>query len=533
MLLFEGHASAHGTHGEPIQDGLKWLIKTTARTLREPVTLELWEQHLSGERPLGVIPIREDSSCSWGSIDIDIYDADLLDVVQRVQAAEIPLVPCRSKSGGLHLFLFLTEPQPAASMRAVLRDMAARLGLSKKADGTTDTEIFPVQSQVLTERRDVGNWMVMPYFGSTYNGKLREQVGVKKTGAEQTVGEFLSLAERSRLTPAAFEELQRRPSPPSVPSQRRRGNGSAPPAEPFADGCVCLEHMVAGGRMADGRKRTLFMMGLYYKRADPANWKRRLEEANGLFFEPPLPSDEVTGVLRQLSKKDYEYTCSTEPMSAHCDAKRCRMRKYGVGRGGVWPVITGLSKLDTEPPIWFLDVDEMRVEATTEQLLDYKSMMRLFASRGNRVFRVMKQSDWVDSLIEPMENLTVLEVPNEVGTPGRFHEMLEDFLVNRWRGQNREDLFRGKPWEDTEGNCSTPMGMPKHYFRLQDLQKYLIREGLRDLSRGQITILIRQLGGMSYQFMIKGRCCATWWVPSDVVQSTPDLEVPQPHGEQI
>src|SRR6187549_134537 len=111
MDLFEGSETHHGTHGAPELDenGVKWNIKTTARTLRGPATLELWQEHLSGKTPLGVIPIRNDSTCRWGSVDIDEYDVDAVEVVGKVEAAKLPLVPCRSKSGGLHLFMFAQE----------------------------------------------------------------------------------------------------------------------------------------------------------------------------------------------------------------------------------------------------------------------------------------------------------------------------------------------------------------------------------------------------------------------------------------
>ena len=42
MRLFAGNSRAHGTHGVPMKDGLKWEIKTTAKTIRKPVTLDLW-----------------------------------------------------------------------------------------------------------------------------------------------------------------------------------------------------------------------------------------------------------------------------------------------------------------------------------------------------------------------------------------------------------------------------------------------------------------------------------------------------------
>lgn len=76
MALFLGHGVAHGTHGEPTNDGRKWQIKQSARKLRQPVTVEIWGQRLAGERPLGIILIREDGTCLWGSIDVDVYDDD-------------------------------------------------------------------------------------------------------------------------------------------------------------------------------------------------------------------------------------------------------------------------------------------------------------------------------------------------------------------------------------------------------------------------------------------------------------------------
>ena len=82
--LFAGNTKAHGTHGVPKKEGLKWRITGTAQTILRPVTEALWRQHVAGTHPLGVIPIKNDDSCSWGSIDYDVYDVDLLAVVQRV-----------------------------------------------------------------------------------------------------------------------------------------------------------------------------------------------------------------------------------------------------------------------------------------------------------------------------------------------------------------------------------------------------------------------------------------------------------------
>ena len=153
MALFAGRMDAHGTHGEPQRKGLKWEIKTTARTLREPVTVEIWQKHLEGKRPLGVVAIDENATCHWGSIDFDEYDD--IDVVALIRAAERwPLVPCRSKSGGLHFFLFTSEPVPAGDMLATLTAIATG-GLRPDLTLLLDLDVV----RGLARRRDEGEEM--------------------------------------------------------------------------------------------------------------------------------------------------------------------------------------------------------------------------------------------------------------------------------------------------------------------------------------------------------------------------------------
>jgi hypothetical protein len=379
MELFRGLDGVHGTHGEPNQEGIKWAIKKTARTLREPVTEELWDDHLSGRKPLGVVPIREDHTCGWGSIDVDQYDIDLLELVDRVDKSELPLVCCRSKSGGLHLFMFLLEPQQAADLQSLLRDIAASLGLS-------GSEIFPKQTQLLTDRGDAGNWMVMPYFGDTFQGKLQEQVGLKKTGAEMTLPEFLRIAEKGRVTSDQFTKLGQRRVPVN-------GGGREP--LPFDDGPRCLQHLARDGVPEGMRNNVLFQVGLYCKRKWPEEWRVHLEHFNNMMMKPPLNSEEVQSCVRSLERKEYDYTCKTEPLQSHCDAAVCRGRRFGVGEAGSYPVISGLSKLDIpETPIWFVDIEEHRVELETAQLQTYVLFQRACMDKCNRMYRRQTGSRW-------------------------------------------------------------------------------------------------------------------------------------------
>lgn len=512
LRLFEGNEGASGTHGEPEwwADKNKWGIKPTAVTLRTAVTEQLWEQHLAGTRPLGVVPIRNDSSCVWASIDFDEYDADLPALVRRVDELNLPLVPVRSKSGGLHLFLFMAQPQPAELVIACLRDVAARVGVA-------GSEIFPKQGHVLAERGDIGNWMCMPYLGTTYGGKLANQAGLTVDGQDMSIGAFLDLAESSRLWGKEFEELARR-----RPAASTNGSGKGHVhlgGTAFSDGPPCLQHLAAMGVQPGGQNNTLLMMGIYYKQKDPENWKALLEQANNTYLQPPGSHEGLAMTIASLEKKEYNYTCKKDPMASHCDSVLCMTRKFGVGDGGNFPRISGISKLNTEPPIWFVDIDDQRVELGTDELQNYMRFHKVAMDKLNRSYGLMKQSSWMQMLNGAMRNLFIIDAPADVGAGETFRELLEEFLTNRTRGQSKEDILTGRPWEDVDEK--------RHYFRMGDLIKHLQREGMREVTRPRVGQRLKALGGSSTFFNIKGHGTNVWFVPVDVIHKTPEIDPPK------
>lgn len=522
MDLFAGYEGQHGTHGVPDLDpnGLKWGIKRTARTLKQAVTTEMWQAHLDGRRPLGIPPIRVDSTCLWGSIDIDQYDVDLIEIVKRVEDAKLPLVPCRSKSGGLHLFIFFAQPVDAAAAQELLRGLAASLGFA-------GSEIFPKQTRVYEERGDKPNWIVMPYFGSDYDGKLKMQHGLKRTGAEMTVGEFLSLAEKRRVTPEKMAELAQ-PAKAAIAAtgdgKKKGGNGKGP-RSPFGDGPPCLQHLAQSGFPDGGRNNALFHIGVYLKKAHPADWEKHIEHDNQAYMKPPLPAEEVDSVIKSLRRKDYEYKCKDQPMVSHCNSTVCRGRKYGVGVGGSYPEILGLSKLESDPPVWFVDIPGHRIPMTTEDLQNYRRFHRMCMSTANVCYKMIPEPVWFSIVGDAMQKVDPIEAPEDISLAGIFKELLETFLTNRMRGKQKEDLLRGAPWEDEEAG--------RHYFQLAPLEKFLQREGVRDVNRTTLKYRIEALGGSHRQMNIKGRNRYVWWVPSDAIGTAPELDAPEMPREML
>jgi len=539
--LFEGSETLHGTHGEPDLDenGVKWAIKRTARTLKGPATQELWDGHLAGKKPLGVIPIKNDNNCLWGSADIDDYDVDAVALVAKIEAAKLPLVPCRSKSGGLHLFMFASEPVTAELMQGTLREIAASLGFA-------GCEIFPKQTRIMTEQGDQGNWMVMPYFGGDFGGKLRFQYGLKKTGAEMTIDEFVAIAERRRLTAVKLAEVRSsllRPGGSTTAGPRKskskRGKGgegdesgdeSAAPApkEPFHNGPPCLQHMARNG-IADNRNNALFHIGVFLRRAHPDDWQARLAEDNQKHMRPPLPEDEVKSVIRSLEKRGYEYTCNNQPMASHCNSVVCRSRKFGVGAGGAYPVIESMSKLLSEPPLWFVQIPGSRVVMENDDLSYYRKFHNAcIASHPSVCFKLISDKEWVSIVGEAMKNCDVIEAPPEIGRSGIFRELLQNFLTNRTIGEKKEDLLRNVPWEDEEKK--------QFVFSMKSLEDYLRRENVQPrFTRRELADRIKNgVKGHAMMMDVKNqRNVRLWAVPVDNVQRAPELDPPNEEREVI
>ena len=91
----------------------------------------------------------------FGAIDVDIYDdQELLEkVVKQIYSENIPLVPCYSKSNGLHLYLFSNEPFEYFEIDNALKYFNKKLNINAK-------ELFPKQPY---KPGKFGNGIALPY----------------------------------------------------------------------------------------------------------------------------------------------------------------------------------------------------------------------------------------------------------------------------------------------------------------------------------------------------------------------------------
>jgi hypothetical protein len=483
--LFRGHTGGHGTYGqeEKSPGKMKSEIKKTARTLREPPSVELWEKHLEGSRPLGIIPVNSEGRCYWGVIDVDKYD-DLnhAAIVQALDRLKLPMHVCRSKSGGAHVFIFMKEPVRADELIAKLKEISVFLGFG-------GCEIFPKQTEILEDRGDLGNWLNMPYF----NAERGSRYAVTEDGRGITLNRFLEKAFKTRLTEEQFHAV----SPGSLSQDPELRE--APP---------CLQYLGKVG-LGDGSKNNgLFAFGVLAKKMYPDDWQNKLGEWNQKFVLPPRASQEdINGIIRSLKKKDYAYTCGSQPLSSHCDKRACKNRRFGVG-GGSAPEISSISILDTTPPLFFVCLgDGGTIECCSDDILTSRAFQRATLEQRRVLLPLHKQDAWQEHIQRCLEEAILIEAPKEVGAAGTMMELLEQFCTDKHRAMEKDEILLGKPWLDDEHG--------RYYFRLSDLMRHFERNKFNEYRKSQVVQRIRDMGGQHSFFNMKGKGVNVWWVPEE------------------
>ena len=482
LQLFEGYGKAHG-QTSVLDRARNGKTQANYQIVHEPLTVELVQNHLDGKLGVGSIPIDETSRCSFGALDIDDYNLDLTALLAKVKRFKLPLIMCRSKSGGAHLFLFLSEKVAAAEVRDRLAEFAAVLGWG-------NCEIFPKQEEVRADRGDVGNFINLPY----QNAKHTTRYALKDDGDGLTLEKFLALAKKFRISAKTLASI-------SLGSDKGL----------LSDGPPCCQQLTEFGIPEGGRNTTLLNVGIYYRKCAPNDWKELLEKHNREHCTPPLPAKEIVVIQEQLEKKEYVYTCKQEPLHSHCNKALCRSRKFGIGFHNSHPIVGGLTVVESEPPVWFVNVDGSRLELSTKQLQMQVEFQRACMEQMYKMPAKMKEGDWRDLIDTLLENATRITVPEELTQKGLFVELMESFCTSRIAAHSPEELLTGKPW--------TEEGLT--YFKLSALQEFLKRNNFTLYTRGQITERLKEINGgveadKTYRFkdnQDRWKSVRVWYVP--------------------
>ena len=458
--IFSGLTIAYGQYqpGDRGDNGTKQ--KGKAFIVRKPVTDELWTNHLGGEGPaLGIIPITENNDCRWGCIDIDEYNFDHASLVKSIRNFKLPLIVCRSKSGGAHVFLFTKENIPASLMQSKLKEMSIILGYE-------GSEIFPKQTEILVERGDTGNFLNLPY----YDGTKGLRYAIDDNGNALTLEQFYTAYDKYSCTKGDVEGIR-------VAEQKRE--------EAFPLGPPCLNKLASIGFGEGSRNNALFNIAVFYKQSKPDTWEDEIVKANMKFMDPPLNNNEVQQLIKSVNRKGYDkYRCKDAPINSVCQSGLCRTKRFGVGFGEEeMPVLGSLTKYTSTPPQWFLDVDKKRIELKSEQLYNPGMFALACLDQANKIVPVPKPKDWKQHFLKPMmTNLQEVEPLESLDPINEVTGLLQDWTTNRQTARTMDDIFNKLPYTDGEFT----------YFRMEDFYSFLKKNNW-DMDKIKTGNLIKRL----------------------------------------
>ena len=196
--FFNGYRNAYGVadfeHPDAYIDSETGKKKPVYRWNFEELTDEVYKSHLAGELSIGIQPCTENSEVRFGVIDIDPKDYDDFnkkDYIDIIQQYQLPLLPVQSKSGGLHLFLFMDIFTDSKTVKSFLTNLLSLFGLKQ------DTEIFPKQTQ-LSKDSDTGQLRPGQFINLPYYGDERKALNVD--GTTFTLDQFMKVISSNLVT---------------------------------------------------------------------------------------------------------------------------------------------------------------------------------------------------------------------------------------------------------------------------------------------------------------------------------------------
>ena len=491
-------------------------------TVREAPEVKHFKEHLEGKMGTGVVPIQdgEKGLCWWGCIDVDAHEADwfikIPDLAARVDELNLPLVVCQSKSMGAHCYLFLREQVPAALVQRVLKEWALLLkGVTKVRSHSTKAvlgpalvEIFPKQKVLKGEQ--LGNWVNLPYFDAKNTTRFAFSEGKKLS-----LSEFLDLAESRAV---GMKEL----------AGVKQSHMDAPP---------CVQQILTLGMGPGSRNNGLFAIGVYLRKSgcDDVEAELLAINTNPQVLERALGKQEVQTIARSVRNSSYGYRCNEDPICSMCDKEVCKTRKYGVGEGGPTKnydnaIIGELKKILTDPPRWIIVVNEVTIELTTDQLMDYKQVRKAMLERSGIIGPPMKAEDWIIMLRAKNENREDITAPDDAGPGAMVKALLSEFCRSAEKAGSdglpimgkKEDLLRGLPIVARDEDTHETMV----YFRGVDFIAMLKRKRAEEFKGAALWSILRQLGCSHDKVRAGTQTVQVWCKPYQPWNVT--YEVPKP-----
>jgi len=433
IQIFNGYRGAYGVADwtnvkiDPVS-GKK---KPDYRWNFEPLTDQIYIDHLNGTKSVGIQPTNENSEVKFALIDIDpnnYVNYDRKFFIDKIQEFKLPLIPIESKSGGLHLFIFMKEFVSATLLVSFLSNLLPLFNLKP------DNEIFPKQTQLTkdTETGELrpGQFINLPYY------KRTERQALNVDGTSFTFEQFISVVESNLVDPDQLTTI-------TDGIDKKIFEGAD---EDFKDGPPCLASLstIMKDPQFDGKDRFMYNYHVFVKMKYEDTWKQKVKNAPVKYFAEQHANawDDKTlnAKIRSWARSLKGYTCTQSPISDHCKKGICVKKKFGVlaGSKGTYPVLTNLKKIELDPEPEY-EFDVIKSDGIGTATVHCRSVEHVTDQRKRRN-AIAKAAGFPPPIIKGDEDQTILDalwktqkiVNPPIGTSSK--EKLHDVLHAKING---------------------------------------------------------------------------------------------------
>lgn len=452
--LFKGKTNTYVRNELPLEKpepGQK--IKTKITNNEGKVDKDLLTNHLEGKFGVGVCPVNAEGKCFFGVLDIDFYKTRIRRVLSFIKDYQLPLLPFRSKSGGLHVYLMLTKSVSAKTMREILGQINYYFCLDT-IYGKGKVEIFPKQDKA----EGFGSSVTLPYF----NAENPYTYLLDLDGNPVEFREALNYIQNHLTTVEAVKD--------------------ALDNLPYNDAPPCIQRILLSeevGGEDTGRNNFLFSFAVYAKKKYGNGFEDYVKEVNE-HFDVPLEDNIVEQTCESVRNNEYVYKCKDIPCNSFCDKPLCRKREFGLGRdkGHFTGIDYGqLYRYKTAEPyyIWKLRLQgqEQWVDVIFKDegyLLDQRNFARMCVRYLNQAPMQVSNNDWYAVLNSVLPNVQDVEVKQESDTSGL--SILRNAFI---RYLSNKQARRDSPYQVRVGLCArqTVNGQVKYFFTHHGFAEYL------------------------------------------------------------
>lgn len=477
--LFKGNANSYGCHipsKNKVKEGEKAKGKATF-TKHDPVTVDTYLKHLHGEESIGIIPIDNDGNIHFAAIDVDVYPLNPAKYTNIIQRADLPLVPFRSKSGGLHLYLFFTDATPAIKAVKAVNIMRQILGLK------LDTELFPKQGSLSASA--TGNFINIPYF----KAKDTERYAYDYEGKELTLEEAMNFC------------YERRKSLPEINALLER--------VPISQGPPCLQAIYIDGGVDEGaRNEFLFNCAIYLKARFKEDFPEKLHSLNSELTNPLEYTELDTTIISSHNKKDYVLKCKHSVLTEFCDKDMCKGREWGIESSSISNISCGtLTQVKSNESYYIWEINETPLYFyNVKDLMSQQKFVELCFEQLHILPRFLDKKEWAARLRRALENIVVEEAEDtdEFTSKSLWVSKVEEFL-------SRQQAIR--PDQIMDGLVYYEPANELIHFKANKLMEFLANTtALREYTPAMHRKLMKELGARNSKLSTggSGNATRTW-----------------------